>query len=150
MRVEHLVFLDSVPFLPFAVRKLPESFGLSIANYWYTHYINTRANLDYVGKIPDITYNGVDEMSGSERNEFLAWYEGQKHVVFDNIRVQETYCQEDVSVLREVSCVLRSEFLHIGNIDVFLESVTIASACNKVIRKRLLKPNTICLIPSGG
>ena len=38
----------------------------------------------------------------------------------------------------------------IGNIDVFLESVTIASACNKVLRKRSLKPKTIGLIPSGG
>ena len=49
-----------------------------------------------------------------------------------------------------VACrVLRREFIQIGNIDVFLESVTIASTCNKVLRKRFLKPNTITLIPSG-
>jgi len=42
------------------------------------------------------------------------------------------------------------EFIHIGNIDVFLEFVTIASACNKLLRKRFLKHNTIRLIPSGG
>ena len=54
MRVEHLVFLDSVSFLPFALRKLSEAFGLTIAKSWYRHYFNTRANLDYVGKIPDI------------------------------------------------------------------------------------------------
>ena len=28
MRVEHLVFLDSVSFLPFELGKLPEAFGL--------------------------------------------------------------------------------------------------------------------------
>jgi G:T-mismatch repair DNA endonuclease (very short patch repair protein) len=33
---------------------------------------------------------------------------------------------------------------------VFLKVVTLASACNKVFRKRFLKPNTIGLIPSGG
>ena len=33
---------------------------------------------------------------------------------------------------------------------MFLESVTIAPACNKVMRKRFLKPNTIGLIPSDG
>ena len=60
------------------------------------------------------------------------------------------YCQNDVSVLREACRVLRSEFTQIGNIDVFLESDTIASACNKVMRKRFLKTNTIVLIPSGG
>jgi hypothetical protein len=35
-------------------------------------------------------------------------------------------------------------------IDVFQESITIASACNKVMRKRFLKPDTIGLIPKGG
>jgi hypothetical protein len=54
MRVEHLL-LDSVSFLPFALRKLPEAIGLTVAKSWYPHYFNTRANLDYVGKIPDIT-----------------------------------------------------------------------------------------------
>jgi len=48
-----------------------------------------------------------------------------------------------------MSCV-KTEFIEIGNVDVFLESVTITSACNKVMRKRFLKPITIGLIPSGG
>jgi G:T-mismatch repair DNA endonuclease (very short patch repair protein) len=38
----------------------------------------------------------------------------------------------------------------IANIDVFQESVTIASACNKVLRKLFLKHDTIGLIPTGG
>jgi G:T-mismatch repair DNA endonuclease (very short patch repair protein) len=40
--------------------------------------------------------------------------------------------------------------LAIGNIEVFLEAMTIASACNKVLRKRFLKPDTIGLIHTGG
>ena len=40
--------------------------------------------------------------------------------------------------------------MQIGNLDVFLESITIASACNKVLRKRFLQPDTIGLIPTGG
>jgi len=39
--------------------------------------------------------------------------------------------------------------MHVGNIEVFLESVTIASTCNKVLRKRFLQPDTIGLIPTG-
>ena len=88
-------------------------------------------------------------MSASERNEFLAWYKEQK-VVFDYKRVLEVYCQEDVSVLRESCRVYSFEFIQIGNIDVFLESVTIESPCNKVMRKRYLKRNTIGLFPAGG
>jgi hypothetical protein len=40
--------------------------------------------------------------------------------------------------------------MEIGNIEVFLESITIASACNRVLRKRFLKPATIGLVPTGG
>jgi len=40
--------------------------------------------------------------------------------------------------------------MEIGNIEVFLESLTIALACNKVLRKIFLKPETIVLIPTGG
>ena len=59
----------------------------------------------------DITNYGIDEMIASERNEFLAWYKGQKGEVFDNRRVLEAYCQDDVSVLREACRVLRREFI---------------------------------------
>ena len=56
VRVDHLVFLDSVFLLPFALRKLPEAFALTVAKARYPHDFNTRANLDYVGKIPDVKY----------------------------------------------------------------------------------------------
>ena len=54
MKMEHLVFLDSVSFLPCPLRKLPEAFGLQASKSWYPHYFNTEENLDYVGSIPDI------------------------------------------------------------------------------------------------
>jgi hypothetical protein len=45
--------------------------------------------------------------------------------------------------------VFRREFIQTGNIEVFLEAITIASASNKLLCKRLLKPNTIVLIPTA-
>ena len=62
----------------------------------------------------------------------------------------EQYCQDDVTVLRQACQIFRRDFIEIGNVDVFLESGTIASACNKVLRNRFLKPKTIGLIPAGG
>jgi hypothetical protein len=53
------------------------------------------------------------------------------------------YWQDAVTVLRQACEVFRREFKQTGNIDVFLESITIASACNKVLRKRFVQPNTI-------
>jgi hypothetical protein len=77
---------------------LPEAFGLQVSKSWYPHYFNTEENLDYIGTILDITYYGASEMAESERIDFLEWYEGQKVEVFDNRRVLESYCQDDVTV----------------------------------------------------
>jgi len=78
MGMEHLVFLDTVSFLPFPLRKLPEVFGLTVAKSWYPHYFNTEENLDYIGLLPDVSYYGVNEMCEGERSEFLEWYEKQE------------------------------------------------------------------------
>ena len=43
----------------------------------------------------------------------------------------ESYSLDGVRVLRERCRLLRQEIIHIGNIDVFLESVTRASACKR-------------------
>jgi len=80
----------------------------------------------------------------------MAWYDTQKDIVFNNRHVLKQYCQNDVTVLRQACQIFRRDFMKVGNVDVFLESCTIASACNKVFRKRFLKPETIGLIPSGG
>jgi hypothetical protein len=93
---------------------------------------------------------GVTEMSESERKEFMSWYDTQKDKVFDNRRVLEEYCQDEVTVLRQACQIFRRDFLEIGHVHEFLESCTIASACNKVLRKRFLKPETIGFIPTGG
>ena len=71
IKMEHLVFLDSVSFLPCALLKLPEAFGLSASKSWYPNYFNTRENLNYVRPIPDMTCYGVVDMREDERKEFL-------------------------------------------------------------------------------
>ena len=63
MKMENLVFLDSVSFLPCSLRKLPEAFVLTARKSWYPHYFNTEENQDYVGTIPDVSYYGVNEMN---------------------------------------------------------------------------------------
>ena len=150
MKMDHLVFLDSVSFLPCALRKLPEGFGLQASKSWYPHYFNTVENLNYAGPIHDISYYGVNEMKEEERKDFLVWYASQRSETFDNRRVLESYCQDDVTVLRHACRVFRREFMQIGHIDFFVESIALEFACNKVLRKRFLKPDTIGLIPTGG
>jgi len=58
-----------------------------------------------------------------------------KKVEIDKRRVLESYGQAHVTVLRETCRTFRKHFLQIGNVEVFLESMTITSACKKVFRK---------------
>jgi enamine deaminase RidA (YjgF/YER057c/UK114 family) len=74
-------------------------------------------------------------MSESETSEFLEWYEMQKLQIFNHRRVLEEYCQAVVTVLRQACQVFRLEFMQIGQVEVFLDSVTNASTCNKVLRR---------------
>lgn len=89
MKMEHLVLLNSVSFLPCALRKLTDPFNLEATKSWYPHYFNTSEKFDNVGLIPEILYYGVDEISGEERKESLAWYERQKLEPFNNRRLLE-------------------------------------------------------------
>jgi hypothetical protein len=75
MEMEHQKFIDSICFLPFPFRKLSAAFGLTASKSCYPHYFNKATKLDYVGRIPDTEYYGVNEMGVSERTEYLAWYE---------------------------------------------------------------------------
>ena len=70
-------------------------------------------------------------MREEERKEFLVWYESQRSETFDNRHVLESYSQDDVTVLRQACRVFRREVMQTGHIDVSVESITIASACNK-------------------
>jgi hypothetical protein len=98
--------------------------------------------------MPDIAQYDIDEMNGSERREFMAWYDEKEDEVFDNRRVLEEYCQDDVTVLRQACQIFLRDYIEIGNIEIFLETFTIASA-GKVFRKNLLKLDTIGLVPAG-
>ena len=78
MKIEHMLFIDSVSYLPMPLRKVPEAFALDTTKSCYPHYFNKNTYLDYVGPIPDVSYFGVHAMSLSERKEFMTWYDDQK------------------------------------------------------------------------
>jgi len=75
MKMENSVFLDSVSFLPFTLRKLLEAFGLSPTKLWYPQHFNAKENLECIGPIPDVSYHGVNETGKEERRQFLAYYD---------------------------------------------------------------------------
>lgn len=151
LKVEKVTWLQSLNYLAMPLRKLPEAFRLTAEKSWYLHLFNTAEYMNYVNPAPDISHYDVDQMHESERKVFLSCYEtAAKNEIFDNRRVLERYCQADVTVLREACQSFRRLFLQIRNVEVFLESMTIASACNKVFRKKFFQPKRIGIIPARG
>jgi hypothetical protein len=112
MRMEHLQFLDTSFYLPMPLCKPAEAFGLSVPKSWYLRYFNTKENLNYIGPIPDKWYFRADEMSETERRDFMTWYDEQKDKVFDKRRKLEQYSQDDVAVLRQACQIFRRVYLN--------------------------------------
>ena len=44
MKLDQLLFLDSVSFLPYTLRKLPDTFGLEATKSWYPTILIPRKN----------------------------------------------------------------------------------------------------------
>ena len=59
MKMQHMVFLDSVYFLPRSLRKLPEASGLTASKSYYPHYFKTEANLDNIDPSPAVSNYGA-------------------------------------------------------------------------------------------
>lgn len=104
--------MDSVSFLPFPLRKLPDAFVLTDTKSWYAHDFDTEENLDYVGSKPDVSYYGLNELGEKLKWEFLTWYESEKsEKPFNKRRVLQRNSQDDVSHLRSACRVFRREFM---------------------------------------
>jgi len=109
MKLEHLLFQDSVLSLPCPPRELPEAYGLSVSKSWYPHYFNTEKNLNYIGANTDVSYYGVNEMGEWESRVFVAWYDSQNPELFDNRHLLEKYCQDNFTVLKKLCRVFRTQ-----------------------------------------
>ncbi|GLV38184.1 hypothetical protein CBL_12830 [Carabus blaptoides fortunei] len=99
----------------------------SIKKGYFAHLFNTLENSTLVGPIPPAELCGADSMHSGAHDKFIRWH-GERVLDGACIKFMCTFL-EDCGV-----CPLT-------------ESVTIATACNKAFRQRILKSETIGLIP---
>ena len=144
--------IDSINFLPMALSKLPDMFGLTeLAKGYFPHLINRKENRDMIlSHLPDITYYNPDAMSPEAREAFLSWYYEHKNMSFNFQHELLIYCRSDVDILRRCCLKFRENFIDVTTIDPFEKSITIASACQRVFRTNFLKENSIGIIPTHG
>ena len=107
----------------------------------YPNFFTTVEKMNYLSPAPGVSYCCVDQMHESEKECKTVTKQ-----VFDNRSVLERKYSDDLTVLRK-AWTFRT-FLLIGNVDVILEIMTIASTC-KSVPKNFLEPDRIGIIPIG-
>ena len=147
---DHLTFKDSLCFLPFPLSAFPATFGLTeLRKGFFPHLFNTLDNQDYEGPMPDARFYDPDGVSAKNKADFERWYAEQVRddVVFHLQRDMASYCESDVKLLKAGCQTFQEEFEAKAEFNPFVKCVTIASACNRFWRKKLLPVRTIASEP---
>ena len=82
-----------------------------------SHAFNVRANYDYVGSYPDISYYNVDSMKDLERTKLIEWHAIMKEQVFNFEQELLDYCCNDVDILPRYEIVFRKLMLEKTKVD---------------------------------
>ena len=150
---DRLTFKDSLSFLPFPLANFPSTFGLSeLCKGFFPHLFNSVENQAYEGPMPDMKYYNPDGMSPKKKAEFECWHAEKvaNNHVFNLRREMQAYCESDVKLLKAGCQKFREEFKEHADFDPLEKCVTIASACHKFWRSKLLPPETIASEPARG
>ena len=148
-----ITFKDSLCFLPFPLASFPATFDLTEqCKGFFPHLFNTSDNQEYDGVIPDIEYYDPEGMSSKKKTEFEQWHAAKVREGY-RFRMQEemkSYCISDVKLLKTGCQKFQKEFFTHAEFNPMEKCITIASACNRYWRKKLLPQNTIAVEPPRG
>lgn len=148
----HIRFIDSINFIPMALKKFPKAFGLpDIEKGFYPHLFNTQENYNYIGRLPDSSYFFENSIHNLDRLDFDIWY-GKKFLAqetFDNRMEMIKYCRIDVELLRRGCTTFMNDFLKLTNFNPFLQAITLAQTVMCVYRKNFMPRNQLGIIPQN-
>lgn len=141
-------FIDSVKFIPLALRQFPKTFGFDDVEKGYFPYtFFSDKTLTYKGPMPGVEHFGFGNMKGKENEQALKWYDEHKEDIIDIAEMCKEYCIDDVKVLKKGCTIFRDLFLDVseGKVDPFTKT-TIAGVCLEIYRSMHLKKDTIGII----
>lgn len=140
--------VDSLNFLPMALKKFTKTFGLTTKKGFYPHFFNTKENMTYIGCIPPQKDFGSMYMDSNTSVEFNEWYVERAKTPWDNYKELLAYCEADVTLLREgVLKFIREVILATGGHDPFTKT-TLASSALHIFRACYMIPESVvCFLP---
>ena len=134
----NIKILDSLNLLNMPLDKLPKSFGLKgMKKGYFPHLYNTQQmnNLEgskFLPHLPPLEFYDVDNMNIEKCQQFLIWYENNKHKCFDFYEELLEYRRSDVDILLNACWKFRQLYMESmgpnNPIDPF-NYITIASLC---------------------
>lgn len=101
LRVNNIIFRDSLLFLPSSLSNLAKSFNLPTRKGIFPHLFNTLNNYEYEGAIPDKKYFDLKFIAKSAKDieSFEKWYNQRKNTVWNFKQELIDYCKDDVKIL---------------------------------------------------
>ena len=152
MTIQNIKFIDSLSFIPMALKKFSKTFGLSdnCIKGEFPHGFNTPDNWNYKGKFPELKYFYPDNRSESDRNELIKWHNSKCDTEFDFQKEIIMYCQQDVKVLMRSVMIFRDNWIKTTGLDCFTRSITLPMAVMESFKCNYLKSNQIAIIPLSG
>ena len=98
-----LKFIYSLLFVPLALRKLPQCFGITNTKKGdFRHAMNCKEYQDYNGPMPPKEMRKSNRMSDEERKHFEEWHQTkvEEQYTFNFKDELIEHCKNDVEVLR--------------------------------------------------
>jgi G:T-mismatch repair DNA endonuclease (very short patch repair protein) len=152
LEVERIKFIDSVLFSCCSLSKLPSflNLGDDVAKGWFPHKFNLLENQHYIGPYPAIEMYEPESMKLEESQKFTLWYDSVKTGTFNFRESLLSYCMQDVVILKKFCLKLTKQMFEESRIEIFRESLTLASFTNKVYRRMFMREDSIGIIPKMG
>lgn len=149
----YISFIDSLSFLPMALSKFQETFGLDIElskGFFPFRYLSY-SNWHNICKLPAKDQFGIDtnDTKNTKVISFLKWYDNQPIENYNIRKEAIRYCTNDVAILREGCLKFMKIILDIGDVNPFLECVTLPQLSLTVYRKNFMKRNMLGKIPEN-
>ena len=146
--------LDSLNFFLQPLDQLPKALGLDILlkKGDFPHLFNKQNNYNYIGKIPDLEYFGVEYLNPSKKQKIEKWHSEYINSN-DNWNFKEElikYCKNDVEILSQCIIKFRKDFRCITDLDPITRSFTLASIGLEVFKSKFLNENNVAITPVKG
>ena len=156
LEVKHdrIRFIDSMSFFQMPLSAFPKTFGLTeLKKGYFPHKFNRPEDeyQNYVGILPSRDHYMPETMSPEDRQAFETWHQEQRDqgVVFHFKEELTAYCESDVRLLKQGCLTFKRLFEDLTGFNPF-EHITIASACNRDLRRNRMIPNSIASEPTRG